>query len=95
MDTSKPLTPADIVAASPEDIASLTTRHIHSMFKRWRVTEAHIGYEHSIYDTDPTAGDKQLGKAVRILREELVKRPHVPNKKEAKELRRIAAKRGR
>lgn len=100
MDTSKPITPSVIVAASPEDIASLTTRHVYTLFKRWMVTEAYTAYHDSIYDgiysVVPLNEDEiQLGKAVEILRKELGNRPHVPNKREAKEQRRLAAKRGR
>ena len=92
MDTSKPIRPEDIIAASDADIAGMNTRHIHSLFKRWSVTDHVLSYRRSWGDTTITSDEDALHRAVVRLQAELLKRPHVPNKKEGKELRRKAAK---
>ncbi len=97
MDTSKPITPEMIAAASPADIASLTTRHVKTLHERWRL-DTQLCYDY-IHDTDDMAKEPPhvvaLFTAVRKLKSELDTRPHVPNKLEAKRLRQEAAKRGR
>lgn len=90
MDTSKPINPWDIVEASAGDIAKLTHRHIHALFKRWRT----VGWTLRDWE-EPEYGERMYMKATAILQAELARRPHVPNKKESKALRQAAAKAGR
>ena len=96
MDTSKPVTPEMIAAASPADIASLTTRHVKTLHDRWRL-DTQLCYDY--IDSTELANEPPhvvaLFTAVRKLKAELNTRPHVPNKQEAKAMRREAAKRGR
>jgi len=87
MDTSKPLNPWVIVEATPDDISKLTTRHIHALFTCWRT----IGWCLRDWD-EPDYGEQMYMKATAILKAELARRPHVPNKKESKALRQAAAK---
>ena len=85
MDTSKPIEPSDIVKATPAEIAKLTHRHVHALYDRWRLV--------SWWDWQtPTAYEKDCVAAAAILKAELARRPHVPNKKEGKAIRRAAAK---
>ena len=88
MDTSKPIEPWHIVAATPAEIAKLTHRHVHILYDRWRF----VSWEE--WET-PTESEQMYEKATAILKAELARRPHVPNKKESKALRQAAAKAGR
>lgn len=89
LDTSKPIRPEDIVAASDADIASMNTRHILALYQKWCPHDWDNGVS---YGVPLTPWEKMVREAVIRLGKELDKRPHVPNKKEAKELRRQAAK---
>lgn len=90
MDTSKPIQPWDIVKATQSEISDLTTRHIHAMFVCWRT----VGLSRREWEDRDDAVD-MYEKATAILKAELSRRPHVPNKKEAKAIRQAAAKAGR
>lgn len=94
MDTSKPIRIEDIVA-DPKGVASLTTRHLKVLYDRLRTTNETI-YHYDYDGEESMAADvRNIHIAMRLLKDELDKRPHIPNKKEGKALRRAAAKRGR
>lgn len=90
MDTSHKIYPWHVVAATPAEIAKLTTRHLKALHQEWRV----VGLSVREWET-PDKHTQMYIDACKILVEELARRPHVPNKAEGKALRRAAAKRGR
>lgn len=95
MDTSKPIEPWHIVAATPAEIAKLTHRHVHILYDRWRNVGFRASYDDLEYGFKPDEHELVYIKATAILKAELARRPHVPNKKESKALRQAAAKAGR
>lgn len=99
MDTSKPITIQQLMDASDADLATLTTRHLFSIYRGLQQADAYNGhYGHDDYDWNNDKHGPETQKTHSLmdrLKAILDTRPHVPNKKEGKALRREAAKRGR
>lgn len=91
MDTSKPLTLEAIAKATDAELATLNTRHALVLHHRFRLAEISdsLDVEYGFID----AMDPNYSIAINRLKALLDSRPHVPNRKEAKKARQLAAKR--
>lgn len=98
IDTSKAVSESEIVAAGAVGVAGLTTRHILSLYRLFRHRQTYYVYG-KWYDYHPGVEDDpeyaMRKSAMRMLTDELSKRPHVLNKRDGSAARRVAAKRKR
>jgi hypothetical protein len=93
MDTSKPITPERVLAASDAELDTLSTRHALALYRSFSLTCGHQHREHERGWLDSV--DARWYNAALRLKALLDRRPHVPNKQAAKAARQAAAKRGR
>ena len=96
MDTSHRINPIDVINATDEQLEKLTTPHALVLFRRYTRDMSYIWYDiERGRDSEDSQELKDYQTASVRLQKLLATRPHVPNKKDGKALRREAAKRKR
>jgi hypothetical protein len=96
MDTSHRINPSDIINATDDDLKYLTTAHALDLYRRFTRSISFIWCDiERGYASEDSQELKDYQAASARLQKLLATRPHVPNKKEGKALRREAAKRKR
>ena len=72
-----------------QDLASLHGKQLLALLRRLRAAQSN---QHDYAGASPAQAEQQFGAAIAAVKAELVTRPHILNKQEAKALRQAAAK---
>lgn len=80
---------AVVAQALAQDLPALHARQLLALLRRLRAAQSN---QQDYAGASPAQAEQQFGAAIAAVKAELAKRPHIPNKQEAKALRQAAAK---
>lgn len=80
---------AVVAQALAQDLPALHARQLLALLRRLRAAQSN---QQDYAGASPAQAEQQFGAAIAAVKAELAKRPHIPNKLEAKAMRQAAAK---